>query len=109
MGLYTDQSGSPYQLVASAQGQAVLAGTNVYPAAAASGQSLTITTGGTYWIMALFDVTDHGPASARRSAAARDREVHLDWLTAAACRRTLSGVLQQTGEPASNYYLLITQ
>ena len=32
MGLYTDQSGSPSQLVASAQSKAVAAGTNVYPA-----------------------------------------------------------------------------
>jgi hypothetical protein len=106
MGLYTDQSGSPYQLVASAQSKAVLAGTDVYPATAAAGQSLTITTAGTYWIMALFD-----QSTTVRQAPATGPTVTAKYVSIGfgALPTTLSGVLQQTGVPASNYYLLITQ
>lgn len=108
VGLYTDQSGSPYQLVASAQGQAVLGGTNVYPAAAASGQSLTITTGGTYWIMAIFDTT----TTVKQAPVGGSPLVTVKYISLAyggSLPSPLSGVLQQTGVPASNYYLLITQ
>jgi hypothetical protein len=106
MGLYSDQSGSPYQLVASAQSKAVLAGTNVYPAVAAAGQSLTIATTGTYWIMALFDV-----ATTVRQAPTTGPLLTIKYLSLGfgGLPTTLSGVLQQTGEPASNYYVLITQ
>jgi hypothetical protein len=106
MGLYTDQSGSPYQLVASAQSKAVLAGTNVYAATASSGQSLTIATTGTYWIMALFDVT-----TTVRQAPTTGPLVTIKYVSPGfgALPATLSGVLQQTNVPTSNYYVLITQ
>ncbi|MFL5305825.1 MAG: hypothetical protein ACJ8F1_11460 [Polyangia bacterium] len=106
MGLYTDQSGSPSQLVASAQSKAVAAGTNVYPAAAAAGQSLTIASGGTYWLMALFDQ----PTTVRQ-APVTGPLVTVKYVSIGfgALPTMLSGVMQQTGEPASNYYLLITQ
>ena len=106
MGLYTDQSGSPYQLVASAQSKAVSAGTNVYAATAAAGQSLTIATAGTYWLMALFD-----QSTTVRQAPLTGPLVTVKYVSIGfgALPTTLSGVMQQTGEPASNYYLLITQ
>jgi hypothetical protein len=105
-GLYSDQSGSPYQLVASAQSKAVLAGANVYPAVAASGQSLTIATSGTYWVMALFDVT-----TTVRQSTTTGTLVTVKYLTTGfgALPSTLSGTMAQTNVPASNYYLLITQ
>jgi hypothetical protein len=106
MGLYTDQSGSPFQLVASAQSKAVSAGTNVYPATAAAGQSLTVTGGGTYWLMALFD-----QSTTVRQAPTSGPLVTVKYVSVGfgSLPTTLSGVMQQTGEPASNYYLLITQ
>jgi len=106
MGLYTDQSGSPFQLVASAQSKAVAAGTNVYAAAAAAGQSLTVTVAGTYWIMALFD-----QSTTVRQAPVSGPLVTVKYVSVGfgALPTTLSGVMQQTNEPASNYYLLVTQ
>ncbi len=106
LGLYTDQSGSPFQLVASAQSKAVLAGANVYPATAAAGQSLTISAGGTYWLMALFD-----QPTVVRQAPSTGPLVTVKYVSIGfgALPTTLSGVMQQTGQPASNYYLLITQ
>ncbi|HLK92187.1 MAG TPA: hypothetical protein VKZ18_20000 [Polyangia bacterium] len=105
IGLYTDQNG-PYQLVAYAQNQAVLSGTDVYAAQAASGQSLTIPADGTYWIMALFDQT----TSVRQAPTSGPLvTVRFSSIGFGALPATLSTTSPQTGVAASNYYLLITQ
>jgi hypothetical protein len=110
MGLYTNVNNLPSQLVAKVEFQAVVVGVpakNEYPASPAmTGGSLQIAPG-TYWLMALFDVstsTEIAPTSGPTTTVAF---VMTGW--GSALPQTLGSVSTQANQRATNYYMLVTQ
>jgi hypothetical protein len=111
MGLYTNSGNNlPSQLVAKAEFQAVVVGVpgkNEYTASPAmTGGSLQIPAG-TYWIMALYDVTTATEVAPTSGPLTTVAFLTTGW--GSPLPQMLSGVSMQAGQRASNYYILVTQ
>jgi hypothetical protein len=106
LGLYKDMGSAPAVLVAKAENQALFSMGRVELTAIPAATSGTLVLSpGTYWIMALYETTTSVAGAASGTNLVARRILDSGW---GDLPQNLAGAIEQTGAPATNYYVLVT-